>query len=133
MLKSMTGNSDKTHHVKVNASEKDSVSLPFFCLDKNYGPREYDTSNKVLSNSRPKQSKDNICIKLLSNCVTSVQDGKSVGVCYLHRKNVYKSGAALKGYINKCREKGKDLEKYELSVINHPPSENGTRIYLVTK
>ena len=59
------------------SSSKDSVSLSFFRLDKNYGPRDYDTSNKVLPNSQPKQSNDNVCIKPISNSVTLVQDGKS--------------------------------------------------------
>ena len=124
MFKSMASNSDKTHHVKINSSSKDSVSLSFFHLDKNYGPSEYDISNKALPNSQPKQSNDNVCIEPINNSVTSVQDEKSGEVCYLYCNKVHKSGAGLKRYINKCKERDKVLHKYELSVINHPPTEN---------
>ena len=48
--------------IPIKDSSKDSASLSFFRLDKNYGPRECDTSNKVLPNPHPKQSNDNICI-----------------------------------------------------------------------
>ena len=85
MFKSMASNSDKTHDVNINASSKDSVSLSFFRLGKNYGPREYDTSNKVLPNSQPRQSNDN-SIEPASNSVTSVQDGKSIEFCCLYCK-----------------------------------------------
>ena len=125
MFKSMASNSDKTHDVNINASSKDSFSLSFFRLDKNCGPREYDTSNKVLPNSQPKQSNDN-SIEPVRNSVTSVQDGKSVEFCCLYCKNVYKSGSGLKGHTNKCKEREKDLDKHESSVINHPPIENDT-------
>ena len=91
MFKSMASNSDKTHPVNPNASNKDSVSMSFFRPNKNYGPTEYDTSNKVLPNSQPKQSNDNICLEPRSNFVTSVQDGKSVEVCCLYCQKVYKS------------------------------------------
>ena len=71
MFKSMARNCDKTHHVDINASSKDSAPLSFFLLYKNYGPREYDTSNKVLPNPHPKQSNNNIFIEPVSNFVRS--------------------------------------------------------------
>ena len=63
MFKSMGSNSDKTHNVNINTSSKDSVSLSFFRLDKNYGPREYDSSNKVF----PNISRSNQMIMYVSN------------------------------------------------------------------
>ena len=60
----------------------------------------------------------------MRNFVTSVQNGKSVEVCCLYCNKVYKSEADLKPHINRCKERGKDLEKRESPVIIHPPSEN---------
>ena len=88
MFKLMASISNKTHHVNINASNKDSVPLSFFHLDKNYWLRECDPSNKVLPNS--KKSNDKICIELMSNCVTSVQDVNCVEICCLHCNKVYK-------------------------------------------
>ena len=126
MFKPMASNSNKTHHVNINTSSKDSISFSFFCLNKNYGLREYETSNKVSRNSQLKQLNDNAYIEPISNSVTSVQDGKSVEVCCLYCNKVYKSEAGLKRHKNKCMEKDKDLNKHVSLVINHPPTENDT-------
>lgn len=85
----MLRNCDKTHHVNKNALSKDSAFLSFFRLDKNYGRREYDTSNKVLANSLPRQSIDHIRIEPIIESATSVLNGKSVEVCCLYRNKVY--------------------------------------------
>ena len=47
MSESMARNSNKIYHVNTNASSKDSASLSFFRLEKNHGPREYDTKQNV--------------------------------------------------------------------------------------
>ena len=112
------------NHVNTNASSKNSDTFSFFHLNKNYFPREYDTSNKVLPNLQQKQSNDNICIKPVSNSVTSIQDGRSVEVRCSYCSKVYKSGAGLKHHINKCKERDKDFDKRESSVISFLPTEN---------
>ena len=101
------------NHVNTNASGKNSDTFSFFHLNKNYFPRAYDTSNKVLPNLQQKQSNDNICIKPVSNSVTSIQDGRSVEV-----------RAGLKHHINRCKERDKDFDKRESSVSSFPSTEN---------
>ena len=81
MFKSMASNSGKTPHVNINTSNEDSGSLYFFRLCKNYGPRKYDTSNKVSPNSQSEHSNDSVYIEPISNSPTSVQDEKLVEVC----------------------------------------------------
>ena len=41
----------------------------------------------------PSQNNDNICIELINDSVTSVQNEKSVEVCCLYCNKVYKSEA----------------------------------------
>ena len=91
----MAINRNKTHHININTSSNDSVSLSFFHLNKNYGLREYDTFNKVSPNPQLKQSNDKVCIESISNSVTLVQDGRSVEVCCLYCNKIYKLGADL--------------------------------------
>ena len=119
-------NSAKTHHVKADASIKDSAPLSFFRLDKNYRPREHDTFIKILQDSQPRQSIDHICIEPINNSVTSFPIGKFVQGCCLYCSKVYKLEAGLKPHINRCKERDKNIAKPELSVINHPPAENDT-------
>ena len=45
---------------------------------------------------------------------------------WLILEEIYKSGAGLKRHVNKCKERGKDLDKHESLVINDPPIENDT-------
>ena len=71
----MRRNSDKIHHINKNALSKDSASA-FFRLNQNYESREYDTSNKVLPNSQPRQSIDHMCIKPIKS-VISAPNGNS--------------------------------------------------------
>ena len=112
------------NHVNTNASSKNSDTFSFSHLNKNYFPRKYDTSNKVLPILQKKQSNDNICIKPVSNSVTSIQDGISVEVTCLYCSKVYKSGAGLKHHMNRWKERDKEFDKRESSVISCPRTEN---------
>ena len=80
--------------------------------------QENMTPSKMFSNSQPKQPNNNICIEPIYNSVTIV--------CYLYCNKVFKLEAGLKRYINRCKERDKDLDKRKSLVTNHPPAENHT-------
>ena len=110
------------HHVNTNTTSKNSDTFSFFRLDKNYFPREYDTSNKVLPNLQQKKWNDNICTKPISNSVTSILGAKSVEVRSLYCNKVYNLGPGLKHHMNRCKERQRFSQAL---VIGYQFSSNG--------
>ena len=117
----MARNNNKTSQFNSKTRSKDSSSLSFFRLDKNYGPKEYDTSNKILPNTQPQNSTENISDDQLDTSTTIVQHGEP-GVFYcLYCHKGCKSEPGLKRHVNKCKERDKlgcDIPEHSSVTIN---------------
>ena len=103
--------STQTHQIRIQLHCLSSVTRKIM-------DQENMTPNKIFSNSQPKQSNNNICIEPIYNSVTII--------CYFYCNKVFKLEAGLKCYINRCKERAKDLNKRKSLVMNHPPAENNT-------
>ena len=85
-----------------------SMSVSFFQLDKDYGPGEYDKSNKTLPSSQtsPSYSVNNFSQNFLSNEHLTCQ----------HCNKTYKAETGRNRYKSKCKERDKPFDNKEHNI-----------------
>ena len=85
-----------------------SSSISFFRLDKDYGPREYDKSNKTLPTTQtsPSYPVNNVSQNFLSNEYLTCQ----------HCNKTYKTKTGLNRHKAKCKERDKPSDNNEPNI-----------------